>query len=107
MESNNNTRDPNNRSVCILTLRLSLWLKGGIAQYVLSSADGGARLDDKAILQYGVSQIVAGTKTVEQAAEEIQRFYWEGTKFQDQSYHVCWALTAAIRPVARLVQRQS
>lgn len=90
IESNNNTRDPNN------PFRLhphvaaqSPALKGNtIAQYVLSTADGGARLDDKAILQYGVAQVVSGAKTAEQAAEELQRFYWEGTKFQDQSYRM-------------------
>lgn len=90
LETNNNTRDPNN------PFRLhphvaaqSPALKGNsIAQYVLTTADGGARLDDKAILQYGVSQIVAGAKTVEQTADELQRFYWEGTKFQDQSYRM-------------------
>jgi len=55
------------------------------AQFALASPNGGADLDDKAMLSFAVAQIASKRMTPEQVTSELNKFYWEGTKFQDQT----------------------
>lgn len=90
VDTNNNPMDPNNPFRLHPNVAAqSPSLKGNsIAQFVLTATDGGARLNDRDILQYATSQVSSGARTLEDVAQEVQRFYFEGTKFQDQTYRM-------------------